>query len=54
MGRFFKNFVCDEIIKGIEATEVYNGDYHYYRTRNGEEIDLVLSGEFGLLPIEIK
>ena len=54
VGRFFENFVCEEIIKGLEATEVYNWDYHCYRTRNGAEIDLVLSGEFGLLPIEIK
>ncbi|MFC1762405.1 ATP-binding protein [Planctomycetota bacterium] len=54
VGRFFENFVCDEIIKGLEALGVYNWDYHYYRTRNGAEIDLVLSGDFGLLPIEIK
>jgi predicted AAA+ superfamily ATPase len=54
VGRFFENFVCEEIIKGLEAVEVYNWDYHYYRTRNGAEVDLVLSGDFGLLPIEIK
>ncbi len=54
VGRFFENFVCEEIIKGLQATDVYNWDYHYYRTRNGAEIDLVLSGDFGLLPIEIK
>lgn len=29
-------------------------DWDYYRTRNGAEVDLVLSGDFGLLPIEIK
>ena len=28
--------------------------FNYYRRRNGAEIDLVLSGDFGLLPIEIK
>lgn len=54
VGRFFENFVCEEIIKGLNAIDVYNWDYHYYRTRNGAEIDLVLSGDFGLLPIEIK
>ena len=26
----------------------------YFRTRNGAEVDLVLKGRFGLLPIEIK
>ena len=54
VGRFFENFVCEEIIKGLDAMDVYNWDTHYYRTRNGAEIDLVLVGEFGTLPIEIK
>ena len=54
VGRFFENFVCEEIIKGLDTLEVYNWDTHYYRTRNGAEIDLVLVGEFGTLPIEIK
>ncbi len=27
---------------------------HHYRTRGGAEIDLILEGDFGLLPIEIK
>jgi predicted AAA+ superfamily ATPase len=54
VGRFFENFVCEEIIRGLDAMDVYNWDTHYYRTRNGAEIDLVLVGEFGILPIEIK
>ena len=29
-------------------------DVRYYRTRSGAEIDLVLEGAFGTLPIEIK
>ena len=32
----------------------YSFDYYYYRTAAGAEIDLVLDGEFGLIPIEIK
>jgi hypothetical protein len=36
------------------SRSVSNWNYHYYRTRNGAEIDLVLSGPFGILPIEIK
>lgn len=29
-------------------------DYYYFRTKNGAEIDLILEGSFGVLPIEIK
>jgi uncharacterized protein len=54
VGAAFEAFVSEEIIKAIQATPVSNWNYHYYRTRNGAEIDLVLSGPFGILPIEIK
>lgn len=54
VGRNFESFIIEEIIKGIQATKVTRWDYFYYRTRNGAEIDLVLSGSFGILPIEIK
>ena len=27
---------------------------YYYRTKNGAEVDLVLDGKFGTLPVEIK
>ena len=29
-------------------------DAYHYRTSAGEEVDLVLEGDFGLLPVEIK
>lgn len=54
VGRNFESFIIEEIIKGIQATKVTRWDYFYYRTRNGAEIDLILSGSFGILPIEIK
>lgn len=54
VGRNFENFICEEIIKGLQATDATNWDYFFYRTRGGAEIDLLLEGEFGLLPIEIK
>ncbi|PCJ50949.1 MAG: ATPase [Gammaproteobacteria bacterium] len=54
VGHNFESFVIEEIIKGIQATELTHWDYHYFRTRNGAEIDLILEGNFGLLPIEIK
>ncbi len=33
---------------------VTNWQPHYYRTRGGAEIDLILEGPFGVLPIEVK
>lgn len=54
VGQNFESFVIEEIIKGLQATMVAKWDYYYYRTRNGAEVDLVLEGSFGLLPIEIK
>ena len=54
VGQNFESFVIEEILKGMQATMIPKWDYYYYRTRNGAEIDLVLEGSFGLLPIEIK
>jgi predicted AAA+ superfamily ATPase len=54
VGAAFEAFVFEEIIKGIEATEAVNWNYYYFRTRNGAEIDMILEGPFGILPIEIK
>jgi predicted AAA+ superfamily ATPase len=54
VGALFEAFITEEIIKGIQATNVTNWAYYYFRTRNGAEIDLILEGPFGVLPIEIK
>jgi predicted AAA+ superfamily ATPase len=54
VGTSFESFVIEEILKGLESTMVTNTQAYYYRTRNGAEIDLVLDGPFGVLPIEIK
>ena len=54
VGAAFEAFITEEIIKGIETLAVTNWHYNYFRTKNGAEIDLVLKGPFGLLPIEIK
>ena len=54
VGSSFEAFIIEEIIRGIEATHCTNWNYSYYRTRNGAEIDLILQGPFGILPIEIK
>jgi predicted AAA+ superfamily ATPase len=54
VGHSFEGFVIEELIKGLQATTVTNWQYNYYRTRSGAEIDLILDGPFGILPIEIK
>ncbi len=54
VGAAFEAFVSEEIIKGIQAAEIVNWNYYYFRTRNGAEIDIILEGPFGTLPIEIK
>jgi len=54
VGAAFEAFISEEIIKGIQATDIVNWRYYYFRTRNGAEIDMILEGPFGILPIEIK
>lgn len=54
IGRSFEGFAIEELLKGISCAGIINVDAFYYRTRNGAEIDLILDGPFGLLPIEIK
>ncbi len=38
----------------MQAKGIVNWQAYYYRTRNGAEVDLILEGFFGTLPIEIK
>ena len=52
-GFSFEAFVIEEILKGLQDVRVQAQAY-YYRTHSGAEIDLVLEGNFGILPIEIK
>ena len=54
VGQNFESFIIEEIIRGVQASQPIRWDYSYYRTKAGSEVDLILSGEFGLLPIEIK
>jgi uncharacterized protein len=53
-GFSFEAFVVEEILKGIADRGVPNVKPYYYRTRDGAEIDLILHGNFGILPIEVK
>lgn len=54
VGQSFETFVIEEIIKGLQAKSIPHWESYYYRTRDGAEIDLILDGGFGQLPIEIK
>ena len=54
VGQIFESFVTEEIIKGLNSCFSGKWTYSYYRSRNGAEVDLILEGDFGLLPIEIK
>lgn len=54
IGRLFEGFVIEELLKGFSASQVTDYQAFYYRTRGGVEIDLILEGPFGTLPIEIE
>lgn len=54
VGASFESFVIEEIIRGLSSTMQTHWSAYYYRTRGGVEIDLILEGPFGVLPIEIK
>ncbi len=54
LGRSFEGYVSEELIKGLQSLMISHWQAYYYRTRGGAEIDLILEGPFGTLPIEIK
>jgi predicted AAA+ superfamily ATPase len=54
LGNVFEAFVVEELIRGVQAVAARNLSYYHFRTKAGGEIDLILEGSFGLLPIEIK
>jgi hypothetical protein len=53
-GSSFESFMIEEIIRGLNCTFQTNMDFSFYRTRDKAEIDLILDGRFGVIPIEIK
>lgn len=54
VGQNFESYIIEELIKGMHSSNAVNCAYYYYRTKHGSEIDLILKGSFGTLPIEIK
>lgn len=53
MGASWESLVIEEFVRGLNAAGIPHSAY-YYRTSGGAEIDLILDGKFGLIPIEIK
>jgi predicted AAA+ superfamily ATPase len=53
LGRSWEGMVIELLLRGFENAGIGVQPYHY-RTRGGAEIDLILEGETGLLPVEIK
>ncbi|MEE8056215.1 MAG: ATP-binding protein [Pseudomonadales bacterium] len=52
-GQLWEGFVIEQIVKGLQD-QLITHQHYYYRTRSHAEIDLILEGRFGTLPIEIK
>ncbi len=53
VGALWEAFVVEELIRSLQWAGV-PCDLSYYRTSAGAEVDFVLEGSFGLIPIEIK
>ena len=53
-GFSFESFVTEEIIRGLQTTMATNLDFNYYRTIDKSEVDLIIDGDFGTIPVEIK
>ena len=52
-GASFESFVIEEIIRAFQCTLTFGIDFHFYRTRDKSEIDLIIDAPFGVIPIEI-
>lgn len=53
-GTSFESFAIEEVIRGLQATNATQLNYHYYRTIDKSEVDLVIDAPSGIIPIEIK
>jgi predicted AAA+ superfamily ATPase len=53
MGHSWEAMVIEEILRQLAGLG-HSADYYFYRTSAGAEVDLILEGAFGLLPVEIK
>lgn len=52
-GRIWESFVIEQILRGLKSHSIKH-NYYFYRTNNQKEIDLIIEGRMGTIPIEIK
>ena len=52
-GRIWETFIIEEIVKGFQNNLIRIEPF-YYRTNNQAEIDLIIEGDFGIIPVGIK
>ncbi|MEK7791453.1 MAG: ATP-binding protein [Deltaproteobacteria bacterium] len=52
-GTIWEIFIIEQIIRGLQM-KLIDFRYFYYRTHNQAEVDLILEGPWGIIPIEIK
>jgi predicted AAA+ superfamily ATPase len=53
IGGLFENMVIMDVLKNLR-NDANNEDIYFYRSSSGNEVDLIVETEKGLLPIEIK
>jgi predicted AAA+ superfamily ATPase len=53
-GTSFESFIIEEIIRGFQCTLKAGIEFNFYRTRDKSEIDLIIDGSFGFIPVEVK
>jgi uncharacterized protein len=53
-GTSFESFVIEELIRGMQSTMATQLEFSYYRTIDKSEVDLVIDGGMGVIPVEIK
>jgi len=53
IGKSWESMVIEEILRILTASGIAC-EYSYYRAHSGIEVDLVLEGNFGCVPVEIK
>ncbi len=53
-GFSFESYAIEEIVRGMQTTMETQLEYSYYRTIDKSEVDLIIDGPFGIIPIEIK
>lgn len=54
IGLLFEGYVVNELLRGLRVSMQTQWQMHYYRTRSGQEVDIILQCQAGIIPIEVK